>query len=111
MRPLSAKAWAFSARKISNQRFHFQRGTGHGAPAWLCGERRRTLALGLSGGRSHSGLERSPHRRHQCVGPSHRLSSEVLPALGEQVQQVALELSIAFGYSPARVPQPADQQA
>jgi DNA-binding IclR family transcriptional regulator len=46
-----------------------------------------------------------------ALGPSHRLSSEVLPALGEQVQQVALDLSIAFGYSPARVPQRADQQA
>ena len=45
------------------------------------------------------------------LGPSHRLSSEVLPTLGEQVQQVALEISAAFGYSPARMPQHADQQA
>jgi IclR family acetate operon transcriptional repressor len=45
------------------------------------------------------------------LGPWHRLSSEVLPALGQQVQQVALEISIAFGYSPVRVPQHADQQA
>ena len=50
-------------------------GTGHGAPAWLCGERRRTLALGLRGGCPHSGLERQTHRRHQCarsLAPSHQ---------------------------------------
>jgi DNA-binding IclR family transcriptional regulator len=45
------------------------------------------------------------------LGPSHRLTSEVLPTLGQQVQQVALELSAAFGYSPPRTPQDADQRA
>jgi len=34
------------------------------------------------------------------LGPSHRLTREVLPALGQQVQQMALEISTAFGYSP-----------
>lgn len=33
------------------------------------------------------------------LGPSHRLTSAVLPALGEQVKQVALEISAVFGYS------------
>jgi DNA-binding IclR family transcriptional regulator len=33
------------------------------------------------------------------LGPSHRLTSEGLPALGEQVKQVAVEISIAFGFS------------
>ena len=35
------------------------------------------------------------------LGPSHRLTSEVLPALGQQVQHVALEASRAFGYNPS----------
>jgi len=34
------------------------------------------------------------------LGPSQRLTSEVLPALGQQVQQVALEISTALGYCP-----------
>jgi hypothetical protein len=49
--------------------------------------------------------------RHLRLGPSHRLTSEALPTLGQQVQQVALELSAAFGYSPPRTPQDADQRA
>jgi DNA-binding IclR family transcriptional regulator len=44
------------------------------------------------------------------LGPSHRLTHELLPALGQQVQQVALEISAAFGYSPPRMPHNADQQ-
>jgi len=43
------------------------------------------------------------------LGPSHRLTREVLPALGEQVKQVALEISIAFGYSPSYLSPNADQ--
>jgi DNA-binding IclR family transcriptional regulator len=35
------------------------------------------------------------------LGPSQRLTSEVLPALGQQVQQVALEISRAYGYNPS----------
>ena len=34
------------------------------------------------------------------LGPSQRLTSKVLPALGQRVQQVALEVSGALGYSP-----------
>jgi IclR family acetate operon transcriptional repressor len=34
------------------------------------------------------------------LGPSHRLTSEVLSSLGQQVQQVALEISRACGYMP-----------
>lgn len=34
------------------------------------------------------------------LGPSHRLTSEVVPALGQQVQQVALEISTALGHRP-----------
>jgi len=45
------------------------------------------------------------------LGPSHRLTSEVLPALGQQVQQVALEVSRACGYSPHWTAPPADQRA
>jgi DNA-binding IclR family transcriptional regulator len=45
------------------------------------------------------------------LGPSHRLTSEILPALGRQVRQVAMEVSAAFGYSPSRTSQNADQQA
>jgi DNA-binding IclR family transcriptional regulator len=43
------------------------------------------------------------------LGPSHRLTSEVLPALGEQVKQVALEISMAFGYSLSYPSHNADQ--
>jgi len=45
------------------------------------------------------------------LGPSHRLTSEVLPALGQQVQQVALEVSRACGYSPPWTAPPADRRA
>ena len=34
------------------------------------------------------------------LGPSQRLTRETLPALGQQVQQVALEISTALGYRP-----------
>jgi DNA-binding IclR family transcriptional regulator len=34
------------------------------------------------------------------LGPSQRLTSESLPGLGQQVQQVALEISAALGYHP-----------
>ena len=44
------------------------------------------------------------------LGPSLRLTSAVLPALGQQVQQVALEISAALGYRPPRVPQNTDQR-
>jgi len=44
------------------------------------------------------------------LGPSQRLTSEVLPALGQQVQQVALEVSRALGYSPPWALPPADQR-
>jgi len=44
------------------------------------------------------------------LGPSHRLTSEVLPALGQQVQQVAIEVSRACGYSPPWTAPPADQR-
>jgi len=43
------------------------------------------------------------------LGPSHRLTSEVLPTLGEQVKQVAMEISGAFGYSPSYPSHNADQ--
>ncbi|HEY7491774.1 MAG TPA: IclR family transcriptional regulator [Candidatus Tectomicrobia bacterium] len=43
------------------------------------------------------------------LGPSQRLTSEVLPALGQQVQQVAIEISRAFGYSPPWATPAADQ--
>ena len=43
------------------------------------------------------------------LGPSHRLTSEVLPGLGEQIKQVALEISRAFGYTPPYASQHADQ--
>jgi IclR family acetate operon transcriptional repressor len=45
------------------------------------------------------------------LGPSHRLTSEVLPTLGQQVQQVALEVSRACGYSRPLASPPADQRA
>jgi IclR family acetate operon transcriptional repressor len=45
------------------------------------------------------------------LGPSHRLTSEVLPALGQQVQQVALEVSRACGYSRPLTSPLADQRA
>ena len=44
------------------------------------------------------------------LGPSHRLTSEVLPALGQQVQQVALEVSRVCGYSLPWTAPPADQR-
>jgi DNA-binding IclR family transcriptional regulator len=40
------------------------------------------------------------------LGPSQRLSSEVLPTLGQQVQQAALELSAALGYHPQDLTHP-----
>ncbi len=43
------------------------------------------------------------------LGPSHRLTSEVLPALGEQAKQVAVEISMAFGFSPSSSSHNADQ--
>jgi len=45
------------------------------------------------------------------LGPSHRLISEVLPALGQQVQQVALEVSRVCGYSLPLASPPADHRA
>jgi len=45
------------------------------------------------------------------LGPSHRLTSEVLPALGQQVQQVAIEVSRVCGYSLPWTAPPADQRA
>jgi IclR family acetate operon transcriptional repressor len=45
------------------------------------------------------------------LGPSQRLTSKVLPALGQQVQQVALEISGALGYSPPWTTPAADQHA
>jgi len=45
------------------------------------------------------------------LGPSHRLTSEALPALGQQVQQVALEVSRACGYSRPLAASPAEQRA
>jgi DNA-binding IclR family transcriptional regulator len=45
------------------------------------------------------------------LGPAQRLTSEVLPALGQQVQQVALEISAALGYRPSRTLHRTDQGA
>src|SRR5262249_24989003 len=45
------------------------------------------------------------------LGPSQRLTSEVLLALGQQVQEVALDVSKAFGYRPPLASSLADQRA
>jgi DNA-binding IclR family transcriptional regulator len=44
------------------------------------------------------------------LGPSQRLTSAALPGLGQQVQQVALEIAAALGYRPTRTPHHAEQQ-
>jgi DNA-binding IclR family transcriptional regulator len=45
------------------------------------------------------------------LGPSQRLTSEVLLTLGQQVQEVALDVSKAFGYRPPLAASLADQRA
>ena len=65
--------------------------------------------MGLSSGCAHPGLEYGTIAAISVLGPSHRLTSEVLPALGEQVKQVTVEISTAFGYSPSYPSHNADQ--
>ena len=84
-------------------------GVGHHTPVWVCSERRRTLALGLSSGCAHPGLERQTHRCHQrtrSLTPSHERGAAGTRRAG---QAGGRGISTAFGYSPFYHSHNADQ--